>query len=366
MAGITPPVQDAPPGGPLVAVPKSVRQELWILRHWYILPLCLVGVFAAILVGSSDVPRLITPFLIILVAFCAVPFLTRHLRRNGEAAAIAFTTASPQFCRLEYARFQHFPNGDVYLIREAGASPVQPFCAASIRFRPKPILRRPVTAPVGIYWAPEPEAHFFGILSEKHSGWGERLTSESLQRGLQHLKRAYWATVSLLSVGVLGVLIMAAPLKAKALQAAQQADATTSWPTVEGRILEATVEEANANTFRVVAQYLYSVDGASYTGDRIRIEGSVMRTYAEASAYAASLTLGSAVSVAYNPQDPSQAVLEPGHGQVFRNKVKMLRSLQWLTFAGFVTGAVLLCILYRRTARQSTSLEHRLDELGNH
>jgi len=103
-----------------------------------------------------------------------------------------------------------------------------------------------------------------------------------------------------------------------------QADASSSWPTVKGKIASCEVTKRgskgrgrrgrkNRGTSKYYAAvvYEYSVDGKQHTGDRISF-GTVGGTRTKAEEDAKRYAEGSPVDVYYKPDDPAQAVLEPG------------------------------------------------------
>lgn len=94
-----------------------------------------------------------------------------------------------------------------------------------------------------------------------------------------------------------------------------------SWPTAEGTIISSDVELARSHasgrrrsrrTYRAEVMFEYNVDGKTYTSNRVVMEGfsSSKRSYAEK--VVERYPEGEAVTVYYDPTDPTMAVLEPG------------------------------------------------------
>ncbi len=121
-----------------------------------------------------------------------------------------------------------------------------------------------------------------------------------------------------------------------------------SWPTTGGIIIESEVYRSSSSrsgdrksgpTYSPRVKYSYTIDGADYVGKRIRFAaiGSGDRSLAESivNKYAPRTS----VSVAYNPDKPSESVLETG---------QFGRSIGLIT-AGFVFMAFGIPILiYQR------------------
>lgn len=120
---------------------------------------------------------------------------------------------------------------------------------------------------------------------------------------------------TLIVVGAIGgsILLLNAILLASIFFTQRRAGAARNWPTAFGTILESALEERRrsnnrgwVNYPRVI--YTYNVSGRSYTGNRIAPGMEVGGTGAPG--VIAKYPPGSQVKVYYNPQDPSDAVLE--------------------------------------------------------
>jgi hypothetical protein len=112
---------------------------------------------------------------------------------------------------------------------------------------------------------------------------------------------------------VLGSLVMAA-FGIHALILGLQ---TQTWPSAEGVILQSSAEHGSSartsSEYYLNVQYRYSVGDQSYTGDNVTPGVSATLSEAEANdlisgRYAA----GRPVPVYYDPQNPANAVLQPG------------------------------------------------------
>lgn len=98
------------------------------------------------------------------------------------------------------------------------------------------------------------------------------------------------------------------------------------WPAVPGTILASTIASRESTLeaeedgppprpitlYRAEVQYRYEVGGRSFTGSRIALDDVEVSSKSHAENLAQRYASGTAVTVHYNPEDPSQAVLEPG------------------------------------------------------
>ena len=94
-----------------------------------------------------------------------------------------------------------------------------------------------------------------------------------------------------------------------------EARATRAWPTTEGEVLEARAEETHTrsggSSHWLAVRYSYVVGENSYTGDRYIVSGNLRTSFGDALRRSEELP-GTRVPVFYDPEDPAQAVLEPG------------------------------------------------------
>jgi hypothetical protein len=86
----------------------------------------------------------------------------------------------------------------------------------------------------------------------------------------------------------------------------EAARASAAWPTTEGEVVETWMSRSSG----VHVRYRYTVAGVDYESDRIRLVEKFWRD--QRSDIVARYPEGRRVTVAYDPLDPSSAVLEPG------------------------------------------------------
>lgn len=107
----------------------------------------------------------------------------------------------------------------------------------------------------------------------------------------------------------------------KAWQTHQTAKASASWPTTSGTVR--TVERFK-RLFRSLPRvvYTYSVDGKDYTSERISFASGYRAK--EVDAVLSRYSAGQTVPVHYQPERPSEAVLEPGSGPHVTAQIRIL------------------------------------------
>ena len=100
------------------------------------------------------------------------------------------------------------------------------------------------------------------------------------------------------------------------LRSYQESRASQDWPSVEGEIRSSEVVSSRSSeggrTYRAEVTYRYTVDGVSYTGDRIQASTISSSSGSRASAMHRKYPKGKSVKVFYNPERPDRALLEPG------------------------------------------------------
>ncbi len=110
-------------------------------------------------------------------------------------------------------------------------------------------------------------------------------------------------------------------LGAFAIRALWKVTRSMFWPHVEGTILAADIglQQDRVNQFsgppqRVVAhiRYRYTVAGREYMGERIRLARTKSNLTRLAQADVQRFSEGARVKVYYDPDDPANAVLDPG------------------------------------------------------
>lgn len=110
---------------------------------------------------------------------------------------------------------------------------------------------------------------------------------------------------------VVGGVLVGGGLVASSVSAIVRWRQARRWPHTEGRITESHIAGAGfdlVNTYAPAVQYTYVVDGIAFTGNRVHFAG--MGSLTEAAATTEAYAPGQAVTVYYDPEDPSQAVLE--------------------------------------------------------
>jgi hypothetical protein len=114
------------------------------------------------------------------------------------------------------------------------------------------------------------------------------------------------------------LLLIGAFLVFSGVRQRSQAQASASWPSVQGKALSAQVKtESRLDTrthrqrtsFRPAVAYEYQVDGVRYQASRVAFGDLSNSNSSEAQRILGELVKADAVQVFYNPQDPTDAVL---------------------------------------------------------
>ncbi len=95
--------------------------------------------------------------------------------------------------------------------------------------------------------------------------------------------------------------------------------ASSNWPTVEGVVVSSGVERGSSGTgtsrstsYHAKVDYTYEVDGVAYQAERVSFKDAISKSRGHAEEISNSYKVGQAVVVAYDAEDPGNAVLEPG------------------------------------------------------
>lgn len=121
------------------------------------------------------------------------------------------------------------------------------------------------------------------------------------QPAVQPIQKRRFSTAKVLFVIGAGLILYGANTLVTAWR-------SSNWPTAEGKI---TYSSLRSQSFPGL-WYEYSVQGARYVAEHHRVGGNATPFTSVAKAASERYPEGRAVKVYYNPNDPSQAVLEPG------------------------------------------------------
>jgi uncharacterized protein DUF3592 len=92
---------------------------------------------------------------------------------------------------------------------------------------------------------------------------------------------------------------------------------STSWPTVEGTVTESSIKEsapsATKRSYKPRVKYAYTVEDEKFSGDRIGMHDVGYGTRLLAEDVLLHYQTGAKIQVHYDPDDPANALLEPGN-----------------------------------------------------
>lgn len=110
------------------------------------------------------------------------------------------------------------------------------------------------------------------------------------------------------------VILIAAVFGAILYAAGQKNKQAANWPTVPGTVVSSQVQTVRGTESGVSYEphvvYTYTVDGQTYTGDKLNFSAWRSTGKAEPQKKVDAYPVGAEVSVHYNPKKPREAVLE--------------------------------------------------------
>lgn len=119
--------------------------------------------------------------------------------------------------------------------------------------------------------------------------------------------------------------------------------ASASWPGVQGTVVSAKVVERRRRggpSFRPAIEYDYTINGTAHRSDRYRVIDNWRKT-SQAADIVARHPPGAAITVYYNPSDPTRAVLSPGGAWGDTGAITLFRVIMWaLSIAGWAPVVV--------------------------
>lgn len=157
-------------------------------------------------------------------------------------------------------------------------------------------------------------------------------------------------------IGVALIIFWGWPVLSKAKE-------SVNWPVVTGSVTRSEVAQKRDSdgdrTYRPDVEYKYSVDEEDFVGFDVYVASSSMWSSSRSSANETvrKYKVGKDVEVHYNPNDPADAVLEPGTnwmtylpfgiGLIFAviGGLILVGSLSWLLFAGAAIGAAAVGVM---------------------
>ena len=90
---------------------------------------------------------------------------------------------------------------------------------------------------------------------------------------------------------------------------------SVTWPAVKGKMTHARAVPTTVNKqqeYQLSVKYRYTVDGKSYTGERVTVSDNYQKTRSLANEVLKKYPVGGEVSVYYNPANPGSSVLKTG------------------------------------------------------
>lgn len=96
----------------------------------------------------------------------------------------------------------------------------------------------------------------------------------------------------------------------------QNARASASWPTADGKVTKSEVTRSTdaegSDSYSPEVTYTYSVNNTGFSNDTIKFGENSYGSRNKANGIAAGYPIGKSVTVYYDPEKPERSVLEPG------------------------------------------------------
>src|SRR5688572_22699629 len=131
-------------------------------------------------------------------------------------------------------------------------------------------------------------------------------------------------------------LLAAAALLALALWMRHKGGQAMSWPSVNGKVLDAFVDTADRESMRPVVRYRYKVGKTELEGWRVSYR-SFGTSEAAMKKYVAPYKPGATVKVCYDPTDPRESVLD--NTSPTNWKIWLFGGVAFLILAAYLTYA---------------------------
>ena len=126
------------------------------------------------------------------------------------------------------------------------------------------------------------------------------------------------------------------------------ADASAAWPTAPGTVMRSEVARHTSTSkgrtrisYRARIEFDYKLDGVKYRGDRLTFKVT-SSSQSGAQETVDRYPVGSTVTVSYDPDDRTRAVLEPGWD--WSNAIPIGVGLFAIAFAGFIRWLVVRAV----------------------
>lgn len=149
--------------------------------------------------------------------------------------------------------------------------------------------------------------------------WKPRTAASNVGTRPSERKTKFWVTALLLVVIGIGCV----PLW-MGIQGYLEAQASLSWPKVEGSITRSSVSvttnrsrndnnrERISHSYSASIEYEFQVEGKTLRGSRVTVLSDQIGSESHAQAICEKYPVGAKVQVSYKPADPNECVLEPG------------------------------------------------------
>jgi hypothetical protein len=163
-----------------------------------------------------------------------------------------------------------------------------------------------------------------------------------------HLERMKANPTTLLVVSV-AMLVLGSIFIAITISSMLAAGEAAGWPTTEGIVLDGHIDKQEGSegevSYSPELAYRYQVDGVIYYGDRLFVT-PYSSDYSWAQSYLYKYPVGSTITVHYDSENPSEAVIELQANQV--DYVLLMVGIVFIAFG----AAFLVVLVFRRRKKK--------------
>ncbi len=259
-------------------------------------------------------------FLLVLIPLYPLSRLLRtKLYEPALRCAKVMDTVSPRSMQLKYLGAGDL-SGQYVALWPAGqpeSGPVWGF--ASVVSTTRRGIFASESEPVAAYIARKPDDAVV-FVADKSLYWGRLLDASAMDAGWRQTKRFLFAVVALMLAIFCAIGIETGLNVVKKRTELRLATASVDWPRVQGVIMLSGAEptriprnKGSVPGFEARVLYTYDVRGTPYQGERLRFGGQPDTERETVARAIAPYPPGTKVDVAFDPADPAQSVLEPGH-----------------------------------------------------
>ena len=334
-----------------VPIPRQLKQAFWWSRWGWIFALIFFSFWAVFGAYSRQMPLPAGLFLAAAITAMSY-FIGRSINRGiRRTAGLTAAVAGNEAFLTPLGTVDH--TGAYVELRFESPDPERSRRAAAVlkvgRFKPLPSSRVKAT----VYFDAGATDRFIAVEAENKIYWGRLTDREYRFKAWKRFRLGYLV----LAAGFVVLLLCLGFEQYKdhkaALAQAAEASESMSWSKTSAAIIDSglvpvviKLGRLPVDAFEVRVVYQYTADNRIFKGDRIGFCSQPERNEQQAREKAEFYAQGKTVKVFYNPENPGQAVLEPGGTEKCRKKADLERFGLIAVLIGGALGVVILAAFW--------------------